>query len=74
MHYNLEYLISSGNSATEQVKKKEIIENICNEIFAELIVQGITRYSGSEAEGHAYAVNNEIKDNEIRKLNILYGV
>ncbi len=74
LHYNLEYLISSGNGAEEQEKKKIIIENICDEIFAELIVQGITRYSGSEAEGHAYAVNNEIKDNEIRNLNILYGV
>ncbi len=74
LHYNLEYLISSGNSADEQEKKKEIIENICYEIFNELKVQGITKYSGSEAEGHAYAVNNEIKDNEIRNLHILYGV
>lgn len=74
LHYDLEYLISSGNSAGEQINKKEIIENICNEIFKELKAQEITKYSGSEAEGHAYAVNNEIKDNEIRNLNILYGV
>ena len=54
--------------------KADTIEKICKEIFDELKKQGLTQYTGTEAEGHAYSVNNKISDGEIRNLHILYGV
>ena len=74
LYASLEYLISSGNTPGESKKKIQIIEKICNEIFNELKAQRLTEYSGNTCEGHAYAVNNAIKDNEIRNLHILYAV
>lgn len=70
---SLEYLISSGNGE-ERIKKQEIIENICLETANELKKDGLTRYTGDEAEGHAYSVNDRITDSNLRNLHILYGV
>ena len=74
LYSDLEYLISSGNSATEAEKKVEIIEGICSQISDALVGFGLSDYKGNECEGHAYSVNNKIQDNEIRNLHILYGV
>ena len=74
LHIELEYLVSSDNNEAQIDKKIAIIEEICVKIYKELEAQNITDYKGSEAEGHAYSVNNSIKDNEIRNLHILYGV
>lgn len=74
LYDSLEYLISSPNGEQDVKIKEEMIEKICREIFDELKNQSITVYSGSEAEGHAYSVNNKISDGEIRNLHILYGV
>ena len=71
---SLEYLISSPNGERDVKEKADIIEKICKEIFDELENQGLTQYKGTEAEGHAYSVNNKISDGEIRNLHILYGV
>lgn len=71
---DLEYLISSGNSKTDAKNKAEVIEKVCTFIIAEVKKQGLSDFTGSSAEGHAYSVNNEIKDCEIRNLNILYAV
>ena len=71
---DLEYLISSGNDKITAEKKIVLIEKICSDIFEELKLQKLTKYQGNEAEAHAYAVNNTIKNNDIRNLHILYGV
>lgn len=74
LHNDLEHLISSGNDEISAKDKTDSIEKICDEIFKELKAQGLTKYSGAEAEAHAYSVNNIIKNNDIRNLHILYGV
>ncbi len=74
LHSDLEYLISSGNSAGEVVKKCEIIERICTRVGELLLSTGLSDFKGNECEGHAYSVNNKIQDNDIRNLHILYGV
>ena len=74
LHDELEYLISSGNTADEAKKKQEIIESICEKIISELTMQELTRIDSDELEKHAYSVNDRIKDAEIRNLNIFYAV
>lgn len=74
LYYDLEYLISSGNSTAEAEKKVEIIENVCAQISDALVTLQLSDFKGNECEGHAYSVNNKIEDNDIRNLHILYGV
>ena len=70
----LEYLISSGNSQSETIKKQEIIEKISSVISEELVFQNLTKSDSSDLERQAYMVNDRIKDSNIRNLNILYAV
>ena len=70
----LEYLISSGNTADEAVKKQELIENVSARIVESLVRQRLTRTDSVELERQAYAVNDMIKDANIRNLNILYAI
>ena len=70
----LEYLISSGNTADEAVKKQELIENVSAKVIDELVRQGLTKINSTELERQAYAVNDKIKDGNIRNLNILYAI
>ncbi len=74
MGEHLEYLISSGNAELESSKKYQIIEEICNSIINELKNQGLTSFLGDQMEGHAYAVNNMIKDPNVRNMHILCSV
>lgn len=71
---SVEHIISSPNDEMEVKVKIKIIEELCKDIVAELKKQKITDYCGEEMEGHAYSVNNKIKNEEIRNLHILYGV
>lgn len=73
LYSSFEYLISSGNEAEEYTKKSKIIEEICEKIFSALSNDGQSTYSGNEAEGHAYSVNDKIEDNHIRNLHIMYA-
>ena len=74
LHTSLEYLISHGNDSEEAGKKKQIIEDICDSVFAELNELELTEFKGTAAEGHAYSINNKISDPKIRNLHILYAV
>ena len=74
LYSSFEYLISSGNEAKEANEKSTAIENVCGKIFAEMSRDSLTTYAGSEAEGHAYSVNDKIKNNEIRNLHIMYAI
>lgn len=71
---NLEYLLSSGNTASESTEKTKIIQNICTTISLELQMQGLTKAKCAEMEMLAYAVNEKIDDPNIRNMHILQGV
>lgn len=71
---DLEYLISSGNTAPEAAKKASVIEDICAAVARELRSQHLTSLQTTELEQQAYAVNDTITDHNIRNLHILYGV
>ena len=68
----LEYLISSGND--DPATKQKTIEELCAAVIAELRNQDLSDYARDEIEGHAYAVNDRIKDGNLRNLHILFGV
>lgn len=71
---DLEYLISSANTAAEAKKKMEIIEHICAGVSKELTAQEMIDLQTQEMEQLAYAVNDTISDHHIRNLHILHGV
>ena len=71
---DFEYLISTQNLKADSENKIVIIEKIALRIIKELKKQNLTTYSKSELEGHAYSVNNFIKDSNIRNMHILCGV
>ncbi len=68
----LEYLLAGG--AGNAAERQRIMEQVCTDIFAELRRQGLSSYSGSEAEGYAYAVNDKIEEPALRNLHILAGI
>ncbi len=74
LYDSLEYLISSGNTDMEATKKQEIVEEIAIRVIDELHNQSLTRIDSYELERQAYAVNDAVKDVNIRNLNILYAV
>lgn len=74
LYPSLEYLISSNNTPLEAEKKSQLIESICQDIIIELSNKTLTSVSSEDIERHAYSVNDHIKDNHLRNLNILYGV
>lgn len=71
---DLEYLISSPNDARQAQKKEGLIEAIAQSVVAELHIQKLSAHHTDSLEGHAYAVNNGIKDPEIRTLHVLFAV
>lgn len=71
---DLEYLISSGNTAQETKRKTEIIYKICTILADELRAQDLTHLQNAEMEQQAYALNDTIQDHYIRNLHILHGV
>lgn len=71
---SLEYLITTDNDADMAEVKADIIEKTVYMIADELRRQKVTRYCGNEAEGHAYSINNMVKDEELRNLHVLYAV
>lgn len=71
---DLEFLISSGNAPGETERKTVLIEQICAAIAGELRTQGLTDLQNAELEQQAYALNDTIRDHNIRNLHILHGV
>lgn len=70
----LEYLMETDNSKDMFNGKVEIINDINEMILDEVKKQGLSKELCSDLENNAFSVNNQIKDNEIRNLDILYGV
>lgn len=74
LYSELEYLISSGNSPDEAIRKAGMIENVSGLVINELVRQNMTSAVCGDLENHAYSVNDKIKDSHIRNLNILYAI
>ena len=72
--YPLEQLLTTPNGSGDVPVKKQIIEEISAKVAANLTEEGISGAPGNELEAHAYAVNDRIRDGELRNLHILTGV
>ena len=70
----LETLISTPNGPEDIPLKKRTIEEISAAVAAVLAEEELSAAPGGELEAHAYAVNDRIKDGELRNLHILAGV
>lgn len=68
------YTPLEGLLCNTESNKQETMETVCREISHKLTALSLSRYVGSEAEGHAYSVNDRIQNEEIRNLHILSGV
>ena len=70
----LEYLITTDNEPEMAEAKYDVIEGIAADVIDELIDQGVTRANCGDLEKHAYSVNDQIEDGEIRNLHILASI
>lgn len=70
----LEHLLCSGNAPDDAVEKSALIEELSALIVDQLVAQKLTSLRSKELERQAYAVNNCIKDPELRNMNILAAV
>ena len=70
----LEYLITTPNDEGLAREKQDVIEGICSDVIDELRRQGLTQATCDGLEKHAYSVNDQIADGEIRNLHILAAV
>ncbi len=55
----------------QDVDKIDLIEALCADIIQELKNQGLTKDAGNYLEPYAYAINDKIKNSEIRNLHII---
>lgn len=70
----LEYLITTDNEEEMAEAKYDVIEGIAADVIDVLIEQGLTKAICGDLEKHAYSVNDQIQDPEIRNLHILSGI
>ena len=71
-----EYLISTDNDKKTAAIKTDVIGDICRTLAEQTSRLTNTAYKceNPDLERLAYAVNDKIKDTDIRSLNILYAV
>lgn len=70
----LAWLLSTPNDGNLAEEKAETIERVAAALIAQLHTQGLTELDSDELERQAYAVNDGIRDSEIRNLHILAAV
>ena len=70
----LEYLITTDNEEEMAEAKYDVIEGIAADVIDVLIEQRLTKAICGDLEKHAYSVNDQIQDPEIRNLHILAGI
>ena len=70
----LEQILTSGNDAESAKTKMDLIEQICAAVRSELRAQGLSDAQGEDLERHAYAVNDTIKNSELRNLHVLAAI
>ena len=71
---SLECLMSSGNSEVQAETKAGMIEELSASAVSMLRAQNLTVQPGNDLERQAYAVNDSIRDGELRNMNILAAV
>jgi len=71
---DLDFLISENNNIENSHKKIEIIKTINDKIIKELINKKYINSNIDSLEYIAYKINDLIKDNNLRNMNILEGV
>ena len=69
-----EALLTTDNSAGQVLSKAGQIETIAASVLAAVREQGLTKEPGADLERHAYAVNERVRDPELRNLHILAAV
>lgn len=67
-------LMSTGNEDLHAREKYVQIEKICGQVIDVLIEKELTKATCADLEKHAYSVNDNIADGQIRNLHILYAV
>lgn len=72
--HTLERLISTPNTEQYTQEKERLIEAVAQSVIAELHTQKLSSHPTDSLEGQAYAVNNGIKDPEIRTLHVLFAI
>ena len=70
----MEYIITTDNEAHVQEEKYAVIEGIATDVTEGLVKRKLTTAICTDLEKHAYAVNDGIKDGELRNMNVLAGV
>ena len=70
----LERLLTTGNEAALAREKGALVEEIAAAVAGVLAEQGLGGSGGADLERHAYAVNDRIRDGEVRNLHILAAV
>ncbi len=71
---SFEWLLTTGNDPSAAEEKYFCIEGIASETIEKLQAQDLTEAVCGDLEKHAYSVNDGIRNNEIRNLNVLYCV
>ena len=71
---SLETLISTPNGPEDIPVKERIIEETALSVASLLREEGLSDLPGGELEAHAYAVNDRIRDGELRNMHILAAV
>ena len=71
---SFEYLISSDNSGSNATTKSEMIEDIAAIVINELKKRSLTQAVCNDLSKHAYSVNDLVRDNTLRTMNIFSGL
>ena len=71
---SLTMLLTTPNDRGTASHKAEVVEVVCARIIEELNRQELTEAVCGDLEKHAYSVNDHIKDNAVRLMNIFAAV
>ena len=70
----LEVLLTTDNAQETAESKADMIEDVAADVIDELAEQGLTKAICGDLEKHAYSVNDQISDGDIRNLHILAAI
>ena len=69
-----EYLLTTGNNPEMAEEKQNAMEGMAADLIGELRRQQLTKAVCGDLEKHAYSVNDQIGDPELRNAHVLAGV
>ena len=69
----LEFLLTTGNDEPLAAQKAARIEEVAFRIITALQEQGLTQATCGDLEKHAYSVNDQITDSNLRNAHILFA-